>query len=91
MDFPGQDKRSVFEANHVEMQRRDGAILASRENPEASCAGQCPRTPWDDLHVAYFSGEAFYTYCNMPFLCTYDGLPLKQFAPFRLPARLGGV
>jgi hypothetical protein len=73
MDFPGRDKRSVFEANCVEIQRRDGTTVARRDNPEASFAGQSPLTPWDDLHVAYFSGEAFYTYCNMPFICTYDG------------------
>ena len=40
MDFPGQDKRSVFEPNRVEMQRRDGTIVASRDDPEASFQGQ---------------------------------------------------
>jgi hypothetical protein len=81
MDFPGQDKRTVFEPNRVEVQRRDGTILATRDNPEASFAGQGPLTPWDDLHVAYFSGEAFYTYCNTPFLYTYDGFTSEEIRP----------
>jgi hypothetical protein len=34
MDFPGQDKRSVFEPNRVEMQRRDGRVVATRADPE---------------------------------------------------------
>lgn len=84
MDFPGQDKRSVFEPNRVEMQRRDGTIVASRDNPEASFAGQGPLTPWDDIHVAYFSGEAFYTYCNIPFLCTYDGFASEEIGPIQV-------
>ena len=81
MDFPGQDKRSVFEPNRVEMQRRDGTVVASRDNPEASFAGQDRLTPWDDIHVAYFSGEAFYTYCNTPFLCGYNGFASEEIGP----------
>ena len=84
MDFPGQDKRSVFEPNRVEMQRRDGTVVASRDDPEASFQGQEPSTPWDDMHVAYFSGEALYTYCNTPFLCTYDGFSSEEILPIEV-------
>jgi hypothetical protein len=78
MEFPGQDKRSVFEPNRVEMQRRDGTVVAACDDPEASFQGQDESTPWDDLHVAYFSGEALYTYLNTPFLCTYDGFSSEE-------------
>ncbi len=84
MDFPGQDKRSVFDPSRVEVQRRDGTIVATREDPEASFQGQERFTPWDDIHVAYFSGEAFYTYCNTPFLCTYDGFSSEEIPPIQV-------
>ena len=84
MDFPGQDKRSVFEPNRVEMQRGDGTVIATRDDPEASFKGQERLTPWDDLHVAYFSGEAFYTYCNTPFLCTYEGFSSEEISPIQV-------
>jgi hypothetical protein len=45
MDFPGQDKRSVFEPKRVEMQRRDGTVVAARDDPEASFKGQERFTP----------------------------------------------
>jgi hypothetical protein len=61
-DFPGQDKRSFFEPNRVEIKRSEGTIICSRDDSERSFRGQEQLTPWDDLHVAYFSGEAFYTY-----------------------------
>src|SRR5215472_4884087 len=54
-DFPGQDKRSFFEPSRVEIKRRDGTVTASRDDPEASFRGHGQLTPWDDLHVAYFS------------------------------------
>lgn len=84
MDFPGQDKRSVFEPNRVEMQRRDGTVVASRDDPEASFQGHEQSTPWDDIHVAYFSGEALYTYLNTPFLCTYDGFSSEEIPPIQV-------
>src|SRR5262245_12830414 len=85
-DFPGQDKRSFFEPNRVEIKRRDGTIIESRDDPEASFRGQEQFTPWDDLHVAYFSGEALYTYCNTPFLCTYDGFSSEEISPIQVDA-----
>lgn len=84
MDFPGQDKRSVFEPNRVEMLRRAGTVVATRDDPEASFQGQEQFTPWDDLDVGYFSGEALYTYFNTPFLCTYDEFSSEKFLPFKL-------
>jgi hypothetical protein len=83
MDFPGQDKRSVFEPNRVEMQRQDGTAVSSRGDPEGAFRGQGRSTPWDDLHVAYFSGEALYTYCNTPFLCTYEGFSSEEIPPIQ--------
>lgn len=84
MAFPGQDKRSVFEPNRVEMQRQDGTIVDSRDDPEVSFQWQKQSTPWDDMHVAYFSGEALYTYCNTPFLCTYEGFSSEEIAPIEV-------
>jgi len=83
-DFPGQDKRSFFEPNRVEIKRRDGTIIESRDDPEASFRGQEQFTPWDDLHVAYFSGEAFYTYINTPFLFTYEEFYSEEIAPIQV-------
>src|SRR6516225_10450132 len=64
MDFVGQDKRSIFEPSRVVMRRRDGALIDSRDDPERSFDGHVFDTPWDDIHVAYFSGEALWAYLN---------------------------
>ena len=48
-DFPGQDKRSVFEPERIVMEKADGTLIESRANPEASFQGQQRETPWDDI------------------------------------------
>ncbi len=79
-DFPGQDKRFIFEPNHLVMQRRDGTLIQEREDPEMYFVGQLRETPWDDLHVAYFQGEALWTYLNTPFLYTQTGFTTEEIA-----------
>jgi hypothetical protein len=79
--FPGQDKRSSFEPNRVVIERADGTPVEARDDPEASFAGQELDTPWDDIHVAYFSGEALWTYLNTPFLYARDDFVTEELAP----------
>ena len=77
-DFPGQDKRSTFEPNRIVMEKVDGTLIESRNNPEESFQGQRQETPWDDIHVAYFCGEALWTYLNTPFLYTSEGFTTEE-------------
>ena len=80
MDFPGQDKRSVFEPHRIVTQRRDGSLIAARDDPERSFDGQQFETPWDDIDLAYFTGEALWTYLNMPFLFAWPGSRTEEIA-----------
>ncbi len=77
-NFPGQDKRFIFEPERLVMERLDGTVLMSRDQPERSFQGQLRETPWDDLHVAYFQGEALWTYLNTPFLFTQEGFQTEE-------------
>jgi hypothetical protein len=81
MDFVGQDKRSVFEPLRVVVQRRDGTVIDARDDPEKSFEGHQFQTPWDDIHLAYFTGEALWTYLNTPFLYTRPGFVTEEIAP----------
>jgi hypothetical protein len=83
-DFPGQDKRSIFESERIVMEKEDGTLIEARDDPEASFAGQLRETPWDDFYVAYFQGEALWTYLNTPFLYTHDGFMTEEIAPIQV-------
>src|SRR5260370_3240253 len=84
MDFVGEDKRSIFEPFRVVMQRRDGALIDARDDPERSFDGHERETPWDDIHVAFFSGGALWTYLNTPFLSTWPGFVTEEIAPIEV-------
>jgi hypothetical protein len=78
VEFPGQDKRAVFEPDRVVIEKMNGMLVEARDNPEKSFEGQQRETPWDDIHVAYFVGEALWTYLNTPFLYTHDGFATEE-------------
>jgi hypothetical protein len=86
VDFPGQDKRAIFESNRVVIERTDGSLIAARDNPVKSFAGQSRETPWDDFHVIYFVGEALWTYLNMPFLYAWAGFKTEEISPIQVEA-----
>jgi hypothetical protein len=81
VDFPGQDKRAIFEPNRVVIETAAGNLIQFRDDPEKSFEGQQRETPWDDIHVAYFVGEALWTYLNAPFLYTQAGFATEEIAP----------
>src|SRR5271156_2901723 len=73
-----KNKRAIFQPNRVVIETADGTLLDSRDNPEQSFAGQQRETPWDEIHVAYFVGEALWTYLNTPFLYTQQGFATEE-------------
>jgi len=83
-DLAGQDIRYVFEPHRVVVQHRDGSLIQARENPDRSFDGHQFDTPWDDVHLAYFVGEAQWTYLNMPFLYTRPGFVSDEITPIEV-------
>ena len=59
-----------------------GAVVDSRDNPEAAYAGHTRETPWDKFHVTYFSSEALWTYLTSPFLYSYRGFESEEIEPW---------
>ena len=84
MDVVTQQRRMVFEPHRVARQDLDGAFIDARDDPERSFDGHRVETPWDDLHLAYFVGEAVWTYLNMPFLFTRAGFASEEIAPIQV-------
>ncbi len=78
VDFPGQDKRAIFQSDRIVIETAGGTLIEARDNPEKSFAGQQRDTPWDDIHVTYFVGEALWTYLNTPFLYTHEGFATEE-------------
>ena len=84
VDFPGQDRRAIFEPDRVVIETVDGNHIEARDNPEKSFQGQQRETPWDDIHVAYFVSEALWTYLNTPFLYTRAGFTTEEISSIQV-------
>jgi len=84
VDFPDQDKRAVFTPDRIVIETANGALVEARDNPEQSFEGQERETPWDDIQVAYFVGEALWTYLNTPFLYTREGFVTQEIASIQV-------
>ncbi len=80
IDFPGQARRWIFEPSRIVLEKDDGTLIEARDHPESAFEGQQRETPWDDFHVAYFVGEALWTYLNTPFLYTQKGFVTEEIS-----------
>jgi hypothetical protein len=79
--FADKDVRTTFAPDRVLIEKKDGTLIENRDEPERSFTDQPAEAPWDDVQVAYFSGEALWTYLNTPFLYTQPGFVTEEIAP----------
>lgn len=80
--FGGDGMHSVFTPERLSIVAADGSVVEDRFNPADAFNGQTLETAWDPLHVAYFAGEALWTYFTMPFLYTTPGFEVEEIAPW---------
>jgi hypothetical protein len=59
-----------------------GQIIEARDEPRSAFADYIRETPWDNLHVAYFSSYAMWTYLTQPFLYAYPGFVAEEIEPW---------
>ncbi len=81
--FNGQGLCTVFEPNRLTIQTESGRLMDSRDDPRSAFRGHSRETPWDDMHVAYFSSYALWNYLTIPFLYTYPGFMTEELAPWQ--------
>src|SRR6202451_4285592 len=88
VDFSGQDKRAIFEPNRIVIETLNGTLIEARDDPEKSFEKQQRETPWDDIDVVYFVGEALWTYLNTPFLYTHDGFTTEEIPSIQVEGEI---
>jgi hypothetical protein len=81
--FVDENKRTTFEPNRIAIEI-DDVVVEVRDDPEKSFGAQQLDTPWDDVHVAYFSGEALWTYLNVPFIYARPDFSTEEISPIEV-------
>jgi hypothetical protein len=61
----------------------EGDIIEARDNPRTAFKDHNADSPWDALHLGYFSSYAPWTYLTLPFLYTHPGFVIEEIAPWR--------
>ena len=82
-NFGGADQHIIFTPGRIAVEKLDGTIVAERFAPKDSFAGHQMHTPWDPLHLAYFNGEALWTYLATPFAFAMDGVHVEETTPWQ--------
>jgi hypothetical protein len=79
--YADRDLRTTFRPDLVTVERQDGTVIERFEDPERAFQDD---GPWTEVHVAYFSGEALWTYLNVPFLYTRDDFATEEIEPIEV-------
>jgi hypothetical protein len=80
--FGAPDRHSAFTPGRVAIETDDGTVLEALDRPRASFAGHTAETPWSTLQLAYFAGEAMWTYLTQPFSFTLNGFRVTELEPW---------
>jgi hypothetical protein len=83
LPYGAPDQRTVFTSDRIAIEKVDGTVITEHLAPTDSFAGHQMRTPWDELHRAYFNGEALWTYLTTPFLLTGPGVHVEETEPWQ--------
>ncbi|USU06567.1 hypothetical protein NF699_07895 [Sphingomonadaceae bacterium OTU29LAMAA1] len=76
--FGDPSRKTDFTPGRVAILSSNGDVLDELEQPRSSFAGHTLETPWTDPQLAYFAGEAMWTYLNLPFLLAEPGVEAEE-------------
>lgn len=80
--FGAVDLHDEYTPDRVAVVDRLGQVIEVRRNPRDAFAGHGLDTPWDRLHLAYFSGYAMWTYLTQPFSWAAPGVVTDELEPW---------
>ncbi len=72
------DLRWVWTPDRVWIERADGCILDSRDEPRQHFSGYEYSSVWDDLDVLYFSGYALWNYFLAPYYFSWPQFSTRE-------------
>ena len=81
--FAGTNRRLRFLPNRLTLESFEGDIIEARDDPRAAFKDHNADSPWDAMHLGYFSSYALWTYLTLPFLYTYPGFVVEEIAPWQ--------
>ncbi len=79
--FGQPDWTMTWTPDRVVIENESWEPVVTREKPRSAFIGHGFDTPWDPLHLAYFSGYAMWTYHALPFILAEPGYEVREIDP----------
>ncbi|HWO36046.1 MAG TPA: hypothetical protein VNO32_45220 [Candidatus Acidoferrum sp.] len=76
------DECVTFRPDRVAIERLDGTVLHTRNDPRAAFLQGFEDAPWDDLDLAYFGGLSVWNCLTIPFLLGRPEIKTEELAPW---------
>lgn len=80
--YPAAGHYTTWEPARQTIETDDGVVVQERYDPAAAFVGHVRATPWDDLHAAYFAGEANWNYFVAPFVFLRADFETQELTPW---------
>lgn len=80
--FGGPDLHDTYTPGTVTIENAHDEVLEKRSDPRTAFTGHALETPWDRLHLAYFTGYAMWTYLTQPFSWLRPGVEVEELDPW---------
>jgi hypothetical protein len=80
--WPGGGLTAEYTPARVAIEDADGTALEQRHAPAAAFDGRDLSTPWDRLHLAFFTGFAMWSYLTEPFSLAGDTVEATELEPW---------
>ena len=81
--FKATDECATYRPDRVAIERLDGTVLQTRNEPRAAFLQYTEDTPWDDLDLAYFGGLSVWNCLTIPLLLGHPEIRTEELAPWR--------
>ena len=80
--FPWPGRYATWEPHRQTIETDDGMLVADRRDTAESFVGLTRQSPWNDMQVAYFAGEANWNYFVAPFLFARPDFAVEEIEPW---------
>jgi hypothetical protein len=79
--FGDPNWKMTFTPNRVVIESDVGELIADRDNPKVACTSHVHDTPWDPLHLAFFTGYTIWTDLASPWIFSEPDFDTWEIEP----------
>jgi hypothetical protein len=81
--FPKKGERGIFTNEYIQIETDSGKILLKKDLEELFNGKSRLPLIWEDFHILYFFGYAFWNYVMTPYFFTWPGFEIEEIGTWQ--------